>query len=63
MAVNVPSHIKKYLTMKPEVRQIFDDLDAYLDYCRMNLLNYDPKDMYKGEPYKAYEKSKKQVRR
>jgi hypothetical protein len=63
MAVTVPSHIKKYLTMKSEVKQIFDDLEEYLDYCRLNLLKYDPSDMYKGDQYQVFEKTKKTDKR
>ena len=60
MAVSVPNHIKKHLVMKPEVKQIFTDLEAYLNHCRFNLLKYDPKDLYKSEQYKAYILEKKQ---
>ena len=59
MAVSVPSFVKKYLTMKPEVTKIFTDLEAYLDHCRFNLLKFDPKDMYKSEQYKTFERGNK----
>jgi hypothetical protein len=43
---------KKYLTMKPEVSKIFDDLEAYHDYCRFNMLRFDEKDLYKGSMWR-----------
>lgn len=59
MAVSVPNHIKKYLVMKPEVSRIFNDLDAYLDYCRFNLLKYDPKDLYKSDQYREFDRGRR----
>ena len=47
-----PAYIQKTLKMKPEVTKIFDDLDKWLDYCRFNLINYDPKDLYKSKEYR-----------
>jgi hypothetical protein len=49
-----PNYIQKTLFMKPEVKKIFDDLDAWLDHCRLNLINYDPKDLYKSQEYKYF---------
>lgn len=45
-------HLKKYLTMKPEVRQIFEDLEEYRDYCRFNMLRFDERDLYRGEMWR-----------
>ncbi len=42
--------------MKPEVSKIFDDLEAWLDYCRFNLLKFDPKDLYKSKEYKDWQR-------
>mgnify|MGYP006295617229 CR=1 FL=1 len=42
-----PKWLDKYLTMKPEVNKIFDDLDKYLDWCRINLEPYNPANLYK----------------
>ena len=53
----VPGYIQKTLRMKPEVSKIFDDLDAWLDHCRFNLLNFDPKDLYKSREYKEWARS------
>lgn len=52
--------------VKPEVTRIFDDLEAWLDHCRFNLLKFDPADLYKsrewrefaGKPYKHFRRNK-----
>lgn len=51
-----PAYIQKTLIMKPEVSKIFDDLEAWLDYCRFNLIKYDPKDLYKSKEYREFSK-------
>ena len=48
--------LKKYLKMKPEVNKIFDDLEAYHNYCRMNMLKFDERDLYKSEQYQKFER-------
>lgn len=48
--------LEKYLRTKPEVTRIFDDLEAYKDYCRLNMLKFDEKDLYRSEQYRKYEK-------
>lgn len=40
--------------MKPEVTKIFDDLEAWLDHCRFNLLKYDPADLYKSHEWREF---------
>ena len=47
-----PAYIQKTLVMKPEVTKIFDDLDAWLDYCRFNLLPFNPADLYKSREWR-----------
>jgi hypothetical protein len=51
-----PSWLNKYLTMKPEVAKVFDDLDRYLDFCRFELREFNPSHLYnKGnENYRAF---------
>lgn len=56
-----PAYIQKTLRMKPEVSKIFDDLEDWLDYCRFNLINYDPRDLYKSKEYREFQKSKTQA--
>lgn len=51
-----PKYIEKYLRMKPEVSKIFDDLDAYKDYCRFNMLKFDERDMYRSDQWRKFEK-------
>jgi len=53
-----PAWLKKYLTMKPEVAKIFNDLEDYLDFCRFELLHFHPADLYnnKNANWKKYVK-------
>jgi hypothetical protein len=44
-----PSYVQKTLLMKPEVTKIFDDLDSFLDFCRFELLPFNPSDLYNRE--------------
>jgi hypothetical protein len=43
--------------MKKEVVQIFDDLEALLDFCRFELLPYNPADLYnkQSKVWQAFE--------
>lgn len=54
----VPKYIEKHLTMKPEVSRIFNDLDAYREFCRENMLKFDERDLYKSDQYKKFEKQR-----
>ena len=49
-----PNYIQKTLRMKPEVEKIFDDLEAWLDHCRFNLLPFNPSDLYRSQEYKYF---------
>jgi len=40
------SWLKKYLTMKPEINQIYDDLDAYREFCVKQGYNFDERHLY-----------------
>ncbi len=42
-----PAWLAKYLRMKPEVNKIFNDLENYLDWCRLNLEPYEPSNLYR----------------
>ena len=53
-----PKYIQKTLFMKPEVSKIFDDLDAWLDYCRFNLIEFNPKDLYKSKEYRDFARTR-----
>ena len=52
----LPKNIQKTLILKPEVAKIFDDLEAWLDHCRFNLLPYDEKDLYRSQEYKNFQR-------
>ena len=56
--------LHKYLTMKPEVSKIFEDLEAYHDWCRWELAPFNEADLYKKSSpvYSAYLNSKKPKR-
>ncbi len=51
-----PAYIQKSLRMKPEVTKIFDDLEAWLDHCRFNLLPFNPADLYKSKEWRDFGK-------
>jgi hypothetical protein len=59
----LPGYITKTLRLKPEVTKIFDDLDKWLDYCRLNLINYDPKDLYRSMAYKSFQREQEYFER
>ena len=43
--------------MKPEVTRIFEDLEAWHDHCRFNLLPFNPSDLYRSKEYRYFQKS------
>ena len=45
--------------MKPEVRQIFNDLDAWLNYCRFRMIKFDEADLYRSPEYKEWQERRK----
>ena len=45
--------------MKPEVSKIFDDLDDWLNHCRMELVEFNPKHLYKSPEYKEWKKNQR----
>ena len=50
-----------YWETKPEVVKVFDDLEAYHDWCRLELCEFNPADLYKKESanFQAYLASKR----
>lgn len=58
-----PKYIEKYLKMKPEVSKIFEDLEAYKDYCRFNMLKYDERDLYRSDQYRKFDKQRQWLAR
>lgn len=51
-----PAYIQKTLRLKPEVEKIFEDLEKWLDYCRFNLRPFNPKDLYRSDEYRAWQR-------
>ena len=51
-----PHYIQKTLKMKPEVTRIFNDLDAWLDHCRFNLIPFNPADLYRSQEYRSFQR-------
>ena len=49
---------RKY-SMKSEVRQIFQDLEAWLNYCRFRMIKFDPADLYRSVEYKEWQERRK----
>ena len=50
--------LKKYLTMKPEVNQIFDDLDKYRQFCVQYGHPFDERHLYNEKsPWGEFHKS------
>ena len=49
-----PKWLDKYLVMKPEVNKIFDDLEAWHDHCRFEMIDFNPADLYKSKAYKDF---------
>ena len=45
--------------MKAEIRQIFQDLDAWLNYCRFRMIKYDEADLYRSSEYKEWQERRK----
>jgi hypothetical protein len=55
-----PAWLNKYLTMKNEVVQIFEDLEVYEQFCRDYGYVYDERDLYKDRgAYAEFLKMKK----
>lgn len=50
-----------YFENNPEIVKIFEDLEAFHDYCRMEMLPYNERDLYNRSSWvwRNYEKSLK----
>ena len=49
--------VQKTLRMKPEVAKIFDDLEAWHDHCRFELMDFNPAHLYKSREYRDWARS------
>jgi hypothetical protein len=47
-----------YFENRPDVVKIFDDLEAWHDHCRFEMINFNPGDMYKSQAYKDFARRK-----
>lgn len=59
-----PAWLKKYLTMKPEVVKIFETIEAYHHYCRMEMVHFNPADVNNNRipNWKNFVKSQQKTR-
>ncbi len=50
-----------YFENRPDVVKVFDDLDDYLNFCRFELCDFNPADLYRKDSvnYQAYLNSKR----
>jgi hypothetical protein len=53
-----------YFENNPSIVKIFQDLEEYLDFCRFELRDFNPADLYQkdSENWKAYMSSKRRVK-
>ena len=56
---SLPKWLPKYLRMSPEVTKIYNDLDAWLNYCRFNMIKFDEADLYKSPEYREWQEKRK----
>ena len=54
----------KYFEKRPDIVKIFDDLDKLLDFCRIEMLPYNPADLYRKDSrvWQSYERSQRPKR-
>ena len=58
-----PAYIQKTLVMKPEVTKIFEDLEKWHDHCRFELIDFNPKDLYRSKEYKDWQRGQEYLER
>jgi hypothetical protein len=46
-----PKWLEKYMRMKPEVNQIFEDLDKFREFCVQFGHSFDERDLYNERSY------------
>jgi len=53
-----------YFENNPSIVKIFQDLEDYLDFCRFELCEYNPSDLYNRDStnWKTYMSSKRRVK-
>jgi hypothetical protein len=58
-----PKWLDKYLVLKPEVKKIFSDLEQWHDHCRIELIGFDPADLYRSKAYKDWQRTQEYLQR
>ena len=58
-----PKWLAKYLTMKPEVSKILGDLEVWHDHCRLELIDFNPADLYRSKAYKDWQRTQEYLQR
>jgi hypothetical protein len=58
-----PKWLAKYLTMRPEVSKIFNDLEVWHDHCRFEMIDFNPADLYKSKAYKDWQRTQEYLQR
>jgi hypothetical protein len=58
-----PKWLNKYLVMKPEVAKIFNDLEAWHDHCRIELIDFNPAHLYRSKEYKDWQRTQEYLQR
>jgi len=51
---SLPGYIRQHLRMKPEVVQIFEDLEKYQEWVKLRMppMEWDPNDLYNMESWR-----------
>jgi hypothetical protein len=49
--------------MKPEVAKIFSDLETWHDHCRLELIDFNPADLYRSKAYKDWQRTQEYLQR
>ena len=58
-----PKWLDKYLVTKPEVSKIFNDLEAWHDHCRFEMIGFDQADLYRSKAYKDWQRTQEYLQR
>ena len=58
-----PKWLAKYLTMKSEVKKLFEDLEAWHDHCRLELIDFNEADLYRSKNYKDWQRQQEYLQR
>jgi hypothetical protein len=61
--MTLPKYIQRTIRLKPEVDKIFNDLEAWHNHCRFNLLPFNPADLYKSPEYKSWQREQEYLAR